>query len=60
MNEIKPSYPNKYYQSKHERFKGETICACECDCDLIMEKKGDKCFMCRDENDHANPVYSLN
>jgi len=62
MKEIVPSYPNKYFESKHERFKNDIICACECDCDMIVTmldpplKKGDKCPSCN-EGDHADPVY---
>ncbi len=63
MNKIIPSYPNKYFKSKHERFKDLNICTCECDCDCIVTmvqglKKGDKCYLCR-EGDHQDPVYKV-
>lgn len=60
MNKLIPSYPNKYFKSKHERFKNDDICVCECDCDMILSmidlKKGDTCYAC-EENDHTYPVY---
>jgi len=60
MKEITPSYPNKYFKSKHERFKNDVICSCKCDCDMIVTmiglKKGDKCPCCK-EGDHTYPVY---
>ena len=61
MLEIIPSYPNKYFKSKHERFKLNDVCMCKCDCDMIMSskygyKKGDICFLCV-EGDHHEPIY---
>lgn len=55
MKQIIPSYPNKYYKSKHERFKGNIICNCECDCDNIVNKKS-VCNCCK-YDDHQFPVY---
>ena len=64
MNKIISSYPNKYFKSKHKRFKNHIICSCKCDCDFIITwgnpplKKGDICYVCS-EGDHANPVYKV-
>ncbi|HEC66487.1 hypothetical protein LCGC14_1620400 [marine sediment metagenome] len=63
IGEIIPSYPNKYYKSKHERFRYDVICACECDCDWILtfsepvQIAGELCSCCQ-EGDHAYPVYT--
>lgn len=63
MKYIIPSYPNKYHQSKHQRFRYDgAVCMCDCDCDALVEmigqKRGDVCNVCISGN-HAWPVYDV-
>lgn len=58
--ELISSYPNKYFMSKHQRFRNDDVCACACDCDMLLKfidkKRGELCDSC-EGGDHQCPVY---
>jgi hypothetical protein len=59
---IKSSYPNKYFMSKHQRFRNDgDVCVCACDCDALVNmidglRRGDMCHCCK-MGDHQEPIY---